>query len=93
MLQKRRAKRNASTSRDACPKVSTYDRVKQFPRETIIAEKGQLFCEACGRKPLSKKKCIIANHCRGRAHIANLAKFEMLKKDKQVKIHQYSSIF
>ena len=81
----RAPKKNQSASGIACPKVSTYERAKEFPRSTIVADGGKLFCEACGRKPLSKK-ATIQNHVNGRLYIDAVARFDRHKKQKQVSI-------
>ena len=81
----RAPKKNQSASGNACPRVSAYDRAKEFPRSTIFADGGKLFCEACGLKLLSKK-ATIQNYVNGRLHIDAVARFDRHKKQKQVSI-------
>ena len=71
-------------SNDRCKTVSTYNRMKEFPDQTLFVESGQLMCEACSRKPISKNKHTVRQHCGGKTHTPNVAALNMSKQKKQV---------
>lgn len=52
----RASMRNRTSSPKRCKSVSAYDRVRQFPNQTLFVEKGKLFCEPYGRKPICLMK-------------------------------------
>ena len=82
--KKRVARKDGSASRDRCKNVSAIDRVKQFPGQTLLlVERGQLMCEACGRKPLLVYKETIKNHVvRDTWHKKALEKFQASQTSK-----------
>ncbi|CAB1100668.1 unnamed protein product [Ectocarpus sp. CCAP 1310/34] len=66
-----------------CKTVTAVDRVKEFPNQTLIAENGKLFCEACSRKPLAKIKSTVKKHVNGRKHMEAVKKHQKSKKLQQ----------
>ena len=78
------ARKDGSASRDRCKNVSAIDRVKQFPGQTLLVQRGQLMCEPCDRKPLSVYKKTIKNHMRGTWYKKALEKFQASQASKQV---------
>ena len=82
--RKHKTRRDGSASKDRCKTVSAFDRVKEFPDQLLLVERGQITCEACGRKPLSMYKQTLKNNVKGPIHTDALEKFKAAKASKQV---------
>ncbi|CAB1104467.1 unnamed protein product [Ectocarpus sp. CCAP 1310/34] len=70
-----------------CGSVSAVNRTKDFPHQSLIVEGGKIFCEACGRKPMSKIKSTLKNHVTGTRHTAALVKHRKSKKMHQASMN------
>ena len=76
--------RNGTVSRDRCMHVCVHYRIKQFPDQTLIAENGQLMCEACDRKPVCLYKNTVRNHCKDTMHTKTVQKLKTTGDKRQV---------
>ena len=60
--------------------LSAFDRVKAFPNECLVANKGNIDCLAC--KKVGKVRYIVKQHCSSVKHIANVEELSALKQRK-----------
>lgn len=94
LARKRKLKQRPSSGPRKKPKresnVPSEERVRQFEGETLVADGGLLFCEACGLRPLANVKSTISNHVTSESHIAN-KKLLSSRKEKQSQLSKYFS--